>query len=1197
MNNLNMLKRQLTIIENYADPDDVYQESNRKKSLDMEVEAYSKIQKYHASKKEIPSYCFILHEVRDGELAAKTLCDEIDHKQDYTTPVHNPLQETNDITRYIKRRRLIEEAKKNGIWEHQPFFTKDNIARVFAFFITTALSIISIILSVSDNGLKYISFINEQVAGRLLLFTALICVLLAILVFFSIRREGRKTSVSILCKKLNEFEDKDFIKFIENFGDKDFFFADFVKEEKDTDILICALRAYNKQQIAMLRQYLVTSSQKQLWWIFLNRKTARYMDIHKNADQYNMYVYYLNPLTLKEKRNLAKQLELNFNDPAIPHCGADYICRSYLHSFHQDLNETELKNRINSFIAEKKINYSINIKSAVLIIAEMAIQYHVDFSKSSEWEYLFDYPNTQVGLQAYEKTLMKKLLFVGNTEVSDTKLNEIKYLVPDIFRNFADDFRDILTIYALNVRSKDFAQLCIIKALKRRGRVSDDRCLSIAEVLFETVKSTTYLSDFCEDMWPDTFVEVLRYFDRGNFTWYSPYFLYLLLQIYAESKSADIRAIFAHPIVLKTARNNLLLNISVDDYQDSDPDRTQNIDTIEDHYQICKYAYQSLEKQSEPDLTRKIPRSLELLRLNQIEKRIYYRALCELGEDSVLQYYDYLYDMYRFSLLKLNRIEIWDSVIQRDALLEKYNTVHQNASYSIFIYEAIRRMIQMLKALYCDNGKVYPEVLQLEKLIDHSDTDLVIRKCLFLLTKWDAEGTTILSFIACLICRIKGEDKVSSDLYLNLGNYLVNFVYLTYYELNASSFINQDFQYLIRILTDYYQPCDEILCFIILLEIKAMPKGASKRVSEYLQNYKDESIAFISDNITLCPENYLEDLVMFLCMSSLVSKDNRNKDLYLKARDYISANYPENASSPALIRLLTVKAEGLSSEISSKQAVEETLKELNDCSADIAYHIYKEYLSFDWNKYMEGCYIVADKLLHSLMSVKYIDVCLYVLRFSSKDPAHVIPTAHLLYSDIQSLMLNDVLLSNSIVVLEYMYHFISLLKQKPWDDEESKSWVDTGELDLILIRIQENRDFIIKVETEEYFRKRIWKKYGIISYLKFLMESYYELILASPDYRALSAESKLDYITNDFLKIEPVITYQKQKYINRAYIDMLNAFLKNKKNIQNKFSEYDCLMYFALSAYPVVDAVVKDKKQKAEIYNMLDTYISYLKKK
>lgn len=140
-------------------------------------------------------------------------------------------------------------------------------------------------------------------------------------------------------------------------------------------------------------------------------------------------------------------------------------------------------------------------------------------------------------------------------------------------------------------------------------------------------------------------------------------------------------------------------------------------------------------------------------------------------------------------------------------------------------------------------------------------------------------------------------------------------------------------------------------------------------------------------------------------------------------------------------------------------------------------------------------------------------------------------------------------------------------------------------------------DEIQVIEAQAIFNQRKWSRYGILSYVKFLLKNNMMIISIYKDdeYSAMTPEEKLAYCKTFFRTIAPFAkdTNGVEK-INPIYIDMLDFFLENKGDIQNFMEEYSGLQKIGEDAIKVVRHVFSNQKSAEQVIQMIRAYIQTL---
>jgi hypothetical protein len=1190
--------REISRLKTFNNIDDIYRKDKLSAFNNMNITTYKEIENYYLSQEEKPRYCYILHESKDGKLAAEALSDEINEQYNLENEGLNPCFKEDVATSYLKKAQLKAVAKKSFLWKHESIINLKFIGKLLSLCITSVISILGIVLSLSNFGIEVLSAFKEQFTWISIFIINLVFSLISVLVFFSIKKDADNKSFQILNSALTKMTDEQFLDFIEQFEDTDFVFSDYTSNVKGTDISICFLGDYSLRQKYILKQFWTTNTNSQLWWIFIERKKKIQKYIINKSEINERKFFYLKPLTLKEKKILARKLEINPKNPILKSYGVDYICRYRLKSSELSDNNNNLEDRISTFISIEKTN-NINIKYLISLVAELSINYNVDFSDVVNWEYLFDYKNKTSKIVNLDRNISKSLLFYGNTKVTESQLNQLKIMVESIIKCFFEDFNDILAMNSYNSEITDYLQLCIIKALRCRGKVAEDCLVAIAQALFGRFNSReNFSNNDVNSNWIEIIIETLNCYYKNSFYWYSPAIIHILIRICDASTQLNIKNIFSLPVVLNTARTNLLLNINNENYIENDDEQSQAIDVIYDHYRITEYAVKEKNFQLNKVKTNNIPDSFGLLNFNNSERREYYGFLCLLKENEALDYYDYMYDIFCACLQKNDEMNLCNISIFKNNIQRKYFTGYsesQNSRESI--KKIICSMIEQIMCVFENNSEIKKDFFQIKNLFKSKDSTFISQYGLFLLAKSDAMGLDTISFIACMACRMNDTEDISREIYLNSSSYLIQLIFLSYHEMFSDSFFNEDFKYLISLLTNYLDPADSILGYLAWLNTMAKPQESTKVIRECLEHYKERYIEYLIQALYDYKLKDFEEMLHFLyCSNGFLDDDSLNK-IYNEIRAILHSNYNDSSKALILDELISLIVDGHSNDVFSKRTPEELLSDLNNYSPNLVYEIYNEYDKLNYDIIKNNCHIVAKKIIDSTFVNKHLLILQYIFDKEECDSDSVIETMKLVYSDLKKELKCSFLLSNKLYILKCYLLFIKILKRKFELKPNLYNWVDRHINSQMFNRISENEQYILYVESKEFFKDRIWKKYGMLLFLKYLLESSLLPYEHNTEYENMNAAEKIEYIKENYNDINPFIYSKNNKSKNHIYIDMINVFIKNEHNIQEFQNEYDCLMRFAEDAYSVIEVIFEDHpSRKKQIDSMIDSYISTIQK-
>lgn len=142
-------------------------------------------------------------------------------------------------------------------------------------------------------------------------------------------------------------------------------------------------------------------------------------------------------------------------------------------------------------------------------------------------------------------------------------------------------------------------------------------------------------------------------------------------------------------------------------------------------------------------------------------------------------------------------------------------------------------------------------------------------------------------------------------------------------------------------------------------------------------------------------------------------------------------------------------------------------------------------------------------------------------------------------------------------------------------------------------------DEIRAIEAMATFNRRKWSRYGILSYMKFLLKSnLWFPIYEDGGYAALSPEGKLAYCKNYFSIITPFIRDAAgRQALNPVYMDLLDFLIGNRGDIQSFMGQNSGLQKIAEDTIDAVRLLFSDKNRAEQVIQMVKAYMQNLNAK
>lgn len=478
--------RKVFEIKNYVDIDDIYRREKLSDSRPLNHTAKTIANNFRTMQDSTPKICYVIHEAKDGILAAQVMHQSLCQNAPSLPPLFNPEFDPAKASSYIRKGRLKQEAKQAGLWKVGS--VPGSHLQLCCFIITTLISILS-----SSTIMEVLT--TTVVGGLCVILLSAVSFFTAVGILITLLLKRGAQGFHELDVQLADMADEKFFCFIDRFKGEDFLFSSYSPENRRSNIVICALGAYNARKAHILSRYLFALPCKQNWWVFLEKRNACEHFIFERTKDYSRKVFYLEPLSRKEKKRLAIEAGRKPSDPGIRPYGVDYICKKLLGQSGQT-DGAELEDRIVQFVEDTGCKDTIDVRAAIRLIAELSVNYFIDFSDKRCWQYLFRFEPDGSELTALDIAATKEVLFL-HEDVKKEHQKQLNHLIPDIIREFSEDFRDIIASNPDYTKTGSYDQLCLIKALRCPDGILEDRCLMIAETLLEELPASgVYLQNF-----------------------------------------------------------------------------------------------------------------------------------------------------------------------------------------------------------------------------------------------------------------------------------------------------------------------------------------------------------------------------------------------------------------------------------------------------------------------------------------------------------------------------------------------------------------------------------------------------------------------------------------------------------------------------------------------------------------------------
>lgn len=1116
----------------------------------------------------------VVHSAKDGVLAAECLAEEFRkkyHVKMWGVGEQNRTVDANELEWFIKKKSLIHAAKAQNLWKRPPVFTELVIT------VLTAI-IIPVLTYVMDNN-----FLPPILAGILLLMIAVNYVYK----YWKCREEGfhsLRTAVKNL--SFNEYQD-----FVSRFNSRDFLHAKYSAVANEDIIIVRDIQT--PRHFQLLRQYLSNVKDDQIWVVFLEQKNIYNDFLLEKTDYSEKKVYYLKPLSKAEKKELAKAANIPPNDPAIRNWGVDYILRnsiriSELISPESDRN---LTNRIQEFIHEKEREREyLNLATLIRFVAQLRMEFFPGPIRERLWDQLFDYQASPLRLNQIDRELSVAVFCSTTTENNDSVLKSIKRIVFQILNTFGNDLEDILDNQFIKSNCCSigaYEKLLIVKALRFQGKAGIEWCVALGESLLRSVWGTkqdlgnNWHSVYASEDWREIFISALGFLENSEVRWFSPWIVHSCLDIYGNDKHYT-KPFFSREPMLAAARANILL----------DPDDAESdYNMVNDHFKVVRCAVLECGRKDALQGGQMYPDSFSLINLKNKERQEYYGALKALNEEAVLSFYGYLFDIFcatwSYAYARAEA-RLWCSEVAHNDLYKKYydrhSTLKQPLSY--YLKTIVTQLLKMIEDLYGNETAVSTVVSSTAKALSGQLTGNEREQALLWLTpQAEMSSYAVLVFSACILCRLE-TNEVSKETFMGLGNYLVRMIFLTLHE--RSGFVNDDFKELINIMTRYEEPNNVILGFLSQILNHTMPRGIYSQIADYLNIHRETYAGNLEKMTTHFAVNDGEKLIHIVMTANVIEKTEKVR-LYNNIRNRMEQEFSSSPHKAACDELLFVLVDEKISPTLDNVSTEEIVQKLREYSANTAYILYNGYLKIDRTRFLPYCPMLVPHLLSSTYTKCWRPVFEYFLETTSEEISEEHNNAiYLLYLNCIHTNLGFAIIPD---LIDRIFFFKKLLQKK-----DIYKWVDETVIEPRIREMLNRMDEIRTIEAMAIFNRRKWSRYGILSYMKFLLTSNIRFSTYKDDeYEAMSPENKLAYCKNFFSTITPFVRDTNgMETMNPIYMDLLDFLIDNKGDIQSFMEEYSGLQKIAEDIIAAVQHLFTDQKSAEQVIQMIRAYIQSL---
>ena len=1173
-------QREIAPISHFTGAEDALHPKKRGKSEAIGSAAAQLVSQFELVDSDQARVCYILHESRDGELAARALYQKLSFQRRTGKLRHDVKHCEGEALSFVKPAALKARAKKAGMWRAQPFFSRGAVWKSAAFFVSTLLSLLGL-------G-SMLGQIASTLTGTVLLaLLTAVSALFALVMLVSKLIANEKKSMALLYRSLQNMDEARLCEFAAHLQAEDFAVA-----AGDEMSFVLTLKSAERRDWCIYRRYFATLAKKQLWFVFVERRKNNDELLCHPYPNCRLFYYALKPLSLKDKKKLAAACGRNPNSPAIRPYGVDYLCAELLHSPADAEELKRLAARLDRFEQEEKEHFNVYVRSVIGFVADLSVNYAIDFSNPHNWEYLFDYAQATGPLVEADRRLTAEELFHGDVGEHSDCLRHLKKLIALVADAFLDDFHDILANNLVGAgKTGGYVQLCLIKALRCRGEAREERVLAVGETLLREIPERgEWFGDFRTESWKAILSAALGLFERSGLRCFSPAVVHRMLAIWQDVDAAQRpEQLFSLPEVMRAAASNVLLgpgSVAL-------PEEIvgNESDVIRDHYLVLELAAAEKRLSIAPqgDAT---PPCLELLQLDRRARARYAQLLQALGHGDVLEYYGYLYDLFYAILRDHGEFRFCGVNFYKTDLYAKYGAKAVNNSY---IRTILCEITALLTRSLGGSAELADAAGALFAFLEDSDSEENVARLLMAFARSDALGDDTVSFLICLSLRLNRTKELLRETYLALGNYLLRMLFLVYHL--GGDFQNDEFQYLLDLLLAHTDPGGSMLACLEFCDHYIMPRRSRERLEGYFARYEERRIGEMIDLAGQIRPSDFESFVAYVTTTSI--DEEKQKGIWSALWERLHTQLADAPQIAVWEQMISVRLYGRESELFASRTAQENMQVLQGVSADTLSDLCSAYLQIDKAKYLESFAMIGGRLLNGSKRVRrFFPVTEYLVESTDKSAPAYAGTAKDFVDYILKHVESKSLLFFTVYTANCCARALGAVMEQAKLQPQAFEWLDDERVAKVSKKILEDRDEVLFIESKEIFRERVWKKYGMLLFLKYLLDNCLVSRVTEPaDYTDLTDAERIAYIKQHHAEILPWHENECKKSLNLVYVDMVRAFFDNTDEMQRVQDEKETLLRFARDAYSVAQATFARSPEKmVSASRMIDDYIAWAEK-
>ncbi len=1097
--------------------------------------------KYFArsSAEEKPRYHFFLHAKMDGVLSAYQL------KEMLGTPsimLDRAFLGESSIS-CIKQRKLLGVGLQQEIIQKKQFLSTDRLAQLIAWGVSTLFTFVSLLIvvltaTVDDQPIT----INPSFPRLLPIMASILFGILTLFLATSRRRECHTEMIKELKTAVKKMSDAEFFDFVSNFEAEDYAIPGLQNSPEEMDI-VCPLSVYSSREQAVLLQYWKTNTHREYWWIFLEQNPRGDPFVLAKSNKYHRRIYRLLPLTFVEKRKLATQIGRDIHDPGLKQFGVDYVANKFLHNCLLSESETDeaLHLRLDQFVKQYQNQYPFNIPRVIRLVAELSVTFRVDYSISPLWESIFTF-SSKDPLTLLDRKLSTDLVNRPNSDNVKT-LNHLSYLVSQILSVFDMNLYQVIkSDYGPRQMTKDI-QLCLVKAIRCKGKREDDQCLAIAECLYNQMQIAVGNPEaFYSDEWFILIEEALRLFKSQGFGWFTASLIHLLLELWEKKPSEGLRKLLCKKIVQDSSKEQIFFY-----NQERQFDEATNLDVIKDHARLLSIFVPDVSEDKKQSFV--APEWTNMLNLTDDQRKLYAFALMSCRENLIPQYFQVIFEMYIIQACQHKPVFCRHLFPSID--LQFQDSVRQ-------LLELVIKLGEGRKCQAIEGCEVLSQIIS-----EPENSKELTGKCLYYMTLWEALGFSVGSFAASVIFHEaelnvwdndKGKRLEEQEIRIDMGNTVARLVYLTCMQTREGGFFIEQAIELTSSLTAYQNPSLPILGYILCLSMYSFPEHCKKRLQDFFLAKK--SVCDLRPTKGQVVSNDLIQYIADVIACSILNEDTKKDYFRVILNDY-AVYYGGRGDSPIIKEFLCRYVDKQPTDQYENSTPQELLTEaIRLCSShEIIYLLYAELDKVDDSEEVAKlCPLVAEHLIHTVLGYGVLLLIKKWIVAIKKAPDsgeyffvaqklndYITYETVLHTRGIKKSLMNEARIDHFFRFFEELDSMVRA-RQKPYFN-----FFDVSKIEQNKVLLSELEQRVMAVTLLDVVHSKRWTSLPLLTCICYILEHAKTRRAINKNYAALDTQAdREEWLLSNVYNLYPIVNQLEGTAISQEFVDLLNLTIRKK---------------------------------------------------